>query len=439
LIFDPQQSAFVWANSAGLMLLGVKSLARLAQDRLDRALPAAARLIAFANDEQGGLKHMALELWTPRGPVHLEAIVEHLVLSRDKTGVLIRSGGVALDRRKAEAIIDGVELPSTYAPELLVIEATPAASPGLAPVISPHCRQSVELSHEDRETLREIARLIREGELVELPSHGHSSAADRVNMGMADVSEEKAPTGQAGVSKPGEVNAPPALQFDNDPMRLLAEVSHELRTPLTAIRGYAELIAAKPGDLRVADRARHIIDAADHVLALIGDILDAREIARGQADLVFTDVDLAHELAQAAAMVRPQAAKAGVALVSAPVSGLPKVVADARRVRQVIVNLAGNAIKFTAAGGSVRLDAAYAADGGVVVTVSDTGRGMAPAEMETLLGAGASEQRPASRGIGLPLSRALAEANGARLSIESRSGLGTVARLSFPASSVVPP
>jgi signal transduction histidine kinase len=216
-------------------------------------------------------------------------------------------------------------------------------------------------------------------------------------------------------------------------------VSHELRTPLTAIRGYAELIAAKPGDLRVADRARHIIDAADHVLALIGDILDAREIAAGQADLVFTDVDLAHELAQAAAMVRPQAAKAGVALVSAPVSGLPKVVADARRVRQVIVNLAGNAIKFTAAGGSVRLDAAYAADGGVVVTVSDTGRGMAPAEMETLLGAGASEQRPASRGIGLPLSRALAEANGARLSIESRSGLGTVARLSFPASSVVPP
>jgi signal transduction histidine kinase len=73
-------------------------------------------------------------------------------------------------------------------------------------------------------------------------------------------------------------------------------VAHEIRTPLTAVRGYAELIAGKPDDARVADRARHIVDATDHALSLVADILDARLIASGQADMVFTDVSLGYEI-----------------------------------------------------------------------------------------------------------------------------------------------
>jgi signal transduction histidine kinase len=431
LIFDPRISAFVWANGAGLLLFGVKSLARLAQDRLDRALPAAARLIAFAEAEASGPADMTLDFWTPRGPVHLEAVVERLALSRDQTGVLIRSGGVVLDRHKAEAILNGP------AHELHVVESETAArfeAQELAPVVEAQCRQSLEISREDQETLREIARLIREGELTTLPERPVQAAAapppPEVPAAMP------VPAATAPIHQTSGDETPASIAFDSDPMRLLAEVAHELRTPLTAVRGYGELIAAKPADPRVGDRAHHIVDAADHALALIADILDARQIAMGQAGLVFTDVDLAAELAQTAAMLAPQAAKAGISLIVEAGLTLPKVVADARRVRQVLVNLASNAVKFTATGGTVRLGGAFMADGHVEVTVADTGRGAATSE--TGDGRVLAVHRRGN-GIGLPLSRALAEANGARLSVESRPGAGTLARLVFPASCVVPP
>lgn len=443
LIFDPAQSAFVWANGAGLTLFGVKSIARLTQDRLDRALPAAARLIAFAGEVEGGARAMPLDFWTPRGLVHIEAVVERLALSRDKTGVLIRSGdaemlkdtGLRPREQDLETTATGPNI------SLVMASPTPPPEPALAaPTIAAECRTSAELSREDEVTLREIARLIREGELTELPDRRPVIGAMQPDAAGEPAGNE----GTAGIPPardPSSANTIGAeeLAFDSEPMRLLAEVSHELRTPLTAIRGYAELISTRPDDARVGDRARHIVEAADHILALIGDILDARQITTGQADLVFTDVDLAVEIEQAAAMVAPQALKAGVTLLVMPAPGVPKVVADARRVRQVLVNIAANAVKFTAPGGTVRIGAVYAADGGVEVSVGDTGRGMAPAEMEAALGVRPAAPGRAGRGIGLPLSRALAEANGARLSIGSRPGIGTLVHLTFPASSVVPP
>jgi signal transduction histidine kinase len=439
LIFDPQQSAFVWGNAAGLMLLGVKSLARLSQDRLDRALPAAARLIAFAEAEDASPAQMSLDLWTPRGSVRLQATVERLALSRDKIGVLIRSGGVAIDRRQAEPILVGAGDPELASTELRAVEAASpgaASAPATEPGIETHCRQSVETSGEDQETLREIARLIREGELTTLPERRPLAAVAHDATGHPI---EAAPASTQLASREPDERLPSTLEFDSDAMRLLAEVAHELRTPLTAVRGYGELIAAKPADRRVEDRAKHIVDAVDHALALITDILDARQIALGQAGLVFTDVDLRAEIEQAAAMVGPQAAKAGVTIAIDVASDLPKVVADARRVRQVLVNLVGNAIKFTAAAGTVRLGGGYTPEGGVEIVIADTGRGMAPAEMEAVLGERARARPHRAPGIGLPLSRALAEANGARLSIESGLGAGTTARLSFPLSCVVPP
>lgn len=443
LIFDPAQSAFVWANGAGLALFGVKSIARLTQDRLDRALPAAARLIAFAAEAEGGARAMPLDFWTPRGLVHVEAVVERLALSRDKTGVLIRSGDVEMRRETVDRPREPAAETDVAGPDLSLVPTAPRPPLQLtlaAPALVAECRTSAELSREDEETLREIARLIREGELTELPDR-----RPVIGAAQSDAADEPAGSEGAASATPTQISNSPApdaageLAFDGEPMRLLSEISHELRTPLTAIRGYAELISARPEDARVGDRARHIVEAADHVLALIGDILDARQIATGQANLVFTDVDLALEIEQAAAMIAPQALKAGVTLLAMPAPGLPKVVADARRVRQVLINIAANAVKFTAPGGTVRIGAAYAADGGVEVSVSDTGRGMAPAEMTAALGVPAAAPRRAGRGIGLPLSRALAAANGARLSIDSRPGIGTLVSLSFPVSSVVPP
>lgn len=447
LIFDPEQSAFVWANAAGLSLFGVKSIARLAQDRLDRALPAASRLVAFVDGETEAPAEMALDFWTPRGPVRLTAVVERLALSRERIGVLIRAGGVAIDKQRAEAILRSVA--PVPPPEPL-----PEAPAVALPEIEAQCRHSLEISQEDAETLREIARLIRQGELSRLPDPS-SFAPESQEGSQLRIAPEPAPGPVADVLPPmigplavGPTVAPPlaapkalagtipGLDFDGEAMRLLTEVAHELRTPLTAVRGYGELIAARPDDAKVGDRARHIVSAADHALALIADILDARRIATGTAELVFTDVDLGEELAAIATMVAPQASAAGVSIEVECPAGLPKVVADARRVRQVLLNVTGNAIKFTAGGGRVRLSGHYAADGTVEILVSDTGRGMASEEADALLHVSAPRR---SRGIGLPLSRTLAEANGARLTIDSEVGVGTTVRLAFPSSCVVPP
>lgn len=452
LIFDPEASAFVWANAAGLALFGVKSIARLSQDRLDRALPAASRLIAFAANEDEALAEMALDFWTPRGPVRIEAVVERLVLSRERVGVLIRAGGVAIDRRRAETILKSV--PPAPPPELKAVESVETEPPLTGfPEIEARCRHSLEISQEDAETLREIARMIRQGEasplpdvssidpyLADEPYEAHSEQALCAPLEMREERALPAPGGTKAATAPASPATSaqdiPSLDFASDAMRLIAEVAHELRTPLTAVRGYGELIAGRPQDTQVAERAGHIVRAADHALALITDILDARLLSTGKSELVFTDVDLSHELVETAAMLAPQARATDVAIEVAPKEAVPKVVADARRVRQVLLNVTGNAIKFTSARGSVRLSTHYTAEGAVEVLVSDTGRGMAASEAAAHLGTPAARNRG---GIGLPLSRALAEANGARLLIESHPGAGTTVRLVFPPSCVVPP
>lgn len=448
LIFDPEASAFVWANAAGLALFGVKTLTRLSQDRLDRALPAASRLIAFAANEEEALAEMALDFWTPRGPVHVAAVVERLVLSRDRIGVLIRSGGVAIDKQRAEAILKSVP---PAPPELRAVETVDPAPPLTGfPEIEAQCRHSLEISQEDAETLREIARMIRQGEGAQVPD-APSTEPDPADEPMPAQAEqplsvpvERAMPEDGQGTVPVTVASaamPPAqeiarLDFESDAMRLIAEVAHELRTPLTAVRGYGELIAERPQDAQVGVRAGHIVRAADHALALITDILDARLLSTGKAGLVFTDVDLGHELVEVAAMLAPQARAAEVAIEVVPAGAVPKVVADVRRVRQVLLNVTGNAIKFTSARGAVRLTTRYTVEGAVEVLVSDTGRGMAAGEVEAHLDASPSRR---TRGIGLPLSRALAEANGARLLIDSHPGAGTTVRLVFPSSCVVPP
>jgi signal transduction histidine kinase len=138
-------------------------------------------------------------------------------------------------------------------------------------------------------------------------------------------------------------------------------------------------------------------------------------------------------------MISPQAATAKVEVAVEVEPGLPRVVADARRVRQVLVNLMTNAVKFTATGGHVCIEARYLPEEGAEVVISDSGRGMSDAEIATLSAGGPPGVARRRRGIGLPLSRALAEANGARLTIDSRPGAGTTVRIRFPLSCVVPP
>ncbi len=173
---------------------------------------------------------------------------------------------------------------------------------------------------------------------------------------------------------------------------------------------------------------------------------------RPQSDplLTFVDLDVAELVKATIAATAPLATASGLTLEGAYGTRLPHVIADARCVRQILLNLIGNALKFTPRGGSVGITVTHADDGLLRVTVQDTGPGMPEDAIARAVAAGASaaeqlrnpdpiaHRRGGGLGLGLPICHALAAANGARLEISSAGGAGTRADLVFPADRVVP-
>jgi signal transduction histidine kinase len=219
--------------------------------------------------------------------------------------------------------------------------------------------------------------------------------------------------------------------------RFLATMSHELRTPLSAVIGYAEALMGGPDPSQVAEFAAAVREAGRQLLGLIDDILDVARAGGPDTAVGRAPVDaaaLADALAEAA---RAQAAEAGVSLAVEASPGLPQARVDERRLRRVLAALVGNAIKFTPAGGSVRIALRADARGGLDIAVVDTGIGMAPEDIPrafepfTQLDSSHARHFPGS-GLGLHLARMLAEAMGATLGLDSSPGAGTTATLRLP-------
>lgn len=219
--------------------------------------------------------------------------------------------------------------------------------------------------------------------------------------------------------------------------RFLATMSHELRTPLSAVIGYSEALLGQPDPAQVTEFADAVRQAGRQLLGLIDDILDVARAGGPNEALGRTPVDvaaLAHALAEA---TRDMAAEAGVSLAVEAPPGLAGARMDERRLRRVLLALIGNAVKFTPAGGSVRIAARPDPAGGLVIDVADTGIGMArediPRAFEpfTQLDSSNARRFPGS-GLGLHLARMLAEAMGATLTLDSSPGSGTTATLRLP-------
>ncbi|WP_374673171.1 ATP-binding protein [Ideonella sp.] len=222
--------------------------------------------------------------------------------------------------------------------------------------------------------------------------------------------------------------------------QLLSRVSHELRTPLNAILGFTELCRRQAGDQApLADWLLHIANAGQHMLRLVDEILDTAAAEAGRLPLALEAVRLQDVLPDSLAGVGPQAQAAGLH-VQAPASQALalRVRADRRRLRQVIDNLLSNAVKYTPRGGRVDLDAQATGDE-VVLRVCDTGPGLDEAQMQQLFERfsrlGAQRLGVPGTGLGLALSRTLAEAMGGRLDAHSRPGEGCVFELRLPAAS----
>ncbi|MGH6968163.1 MAG: sensor histidine kinase [Stellaceae bacterium] len=222
--------------------------------------------------------------------------------------------------------------------------------------------------------------------------------------------------------------------------QFLANMSHELRTPLNAIIGFSEVMLAEVmgplGDRRYNEYARDIHNAGKHLLEIISDLLDMSRIEAGKYDLDAEWLDLGELVDGVVRIVRGRAREAGLSLQAAAV-GWSSVFCERRALRQVLLNLLGNAIKFTPAGGRIDVTAKAAADGSLVLCVTDTGIGIAAQNIPQALAPFGQVERTLSRahggvGLGLPLSRRLVELHGGHLEIASALGAGTTVSVVLP-------
>jgi signal transduction histidine kinase len=218
----------------------------------------------------------------------------------------------------------------------------------------------------------------------------------------------------------------------------LANMSHELRTPLNAIIGFSEVLLEKMfGDLtpKQEEYQHDILESGRHLLSLINDILDLSKIEAGRMELEPTEFDLAATLEGCVTLVRERAIRHGIGLELALAEGLPCIVADERKVRQVVLNLLSNAVKFTGDGGRVTL-AAVSDDGSVEVSVSDTGVGIAPEDQEAIFEefrqVGSDAKKREGTGLGLALTRRFVELHGGRIWVKSAPGEGSTFSFTLP-------
>ena len=217
----------------------------------------------------------------------------------------------------------------------------------------------------------------------------------------------------------------------------LASMSHELRTPLNAVIGFSDVLLERMfGELneRQEEYVRDIRDSGRHLLELINEILDLSKVEAGRMELEVGALSLPDLLEHGLAMVRERAARhrIAIALEVAPEVGV--VWADELKLKQVVLNLLTNAVKFTPDGGSVDVTAALAGDE-VQVTVRDTGVGIAEAEQERIFEAfqrGGREARAEGTGLGLTLSRRIVELHGGRIWLESAAGAGSTFGFAIP-------
>jgi anti-sigma regulatory factor (Ser/Thr protein kinase) len=219
-----------------------------------------------------------------------------------------------------------------------------------------------------------------------------------------------------------------------------AKLAHEIRTPLSAVISYAEVLKDEHfgplGNACYRTYASNIFESARHVLRLVDGMLQSFVDRSSASRLTFTNVAADDVIESCLVLARPVAERAGVELVASLPPNPPQVVADELSLKQILLNLLANAIKFSRRGDRVRVCALNAATGAFEISVADTGPGMVqPDSGRCPPPAGG---RKAGLGFGLPLAKALAEANGASLKIDSELGRGTCVTITFGKDRVVP-
>jgi signal transduction histidine kinase len=219
----------------------------------------------------------------------------------------------------------------------------------------------------------------------------------------------------------------------------LANMSHELRTPLNAILGFSEVLAERMfGEVneKQAEYLQDILSSGRHLLSLINDILDLSKVEAGRLELELGRFHLPTTLDNALTLVRERATRHGITLTQTVAEGVGDIVADERKVKQILLNLLSNAVKFTPEGGRVGLTATTA-DGVVTISVRDTGIGIAPEDQAAIFEEFRQVGREDARkqegtGLGLTLAKKFVELHGGRIWVQSQVGQGSTFSFTLP-------
>jgi PAS domain S-box-containing protein len=356
------------------------------------------------------------------------------ILDTATDGVLVldRTGRVLSANRSAEALFG--------------YEAADFAKLSFGDLFAPESRHSV-LDYFDRvakngsvlDTGREAIGLVRQGGLAPLYfTMGRIAAGEKLCAVLRDITAWKRSEEELISAKQQAERASTAKS------EFLAKISHEIRTPLNAIIGFAEVMMEERFGAVANDRYRQYLRdihaCGGHLIALLNDLLDLSKIEAGKLELSFVSINLNDLVQQCVAILQPQANRERVIIRTSLPPSLPPIVADARSVRQIALNLLSNSIKFTGAGGQVIVATALNDAHEIVLRVRDTGPGMSEQDLQTALEPFrqlATTSRAGSAGLGLPISKALAEANRARFNITSQIDEGTLVEVAFPATRVL--
>jgi PAS domain S-box-containing protein len=358
------------------------------------------------------------------------------VLETATDGVLVvdRDGMIAASNHSAEALFgyESHEITNRSFVDLFAPESHRAAREYLDGLV----RAGVASVLNDG---REVIGRVREGGLIPLFMTIGRVAENKFCIVFRDITQwKRAEEDLTNAKREAEKASSAKSDF-------LAKVSHEIRTPLNAIIGFAEVMIEERfgplGNERYRQYLKDIRTSGEHVISLVNDLLDLSKIEAGKLELNFVSVSLNDVVQQCVAIMQPQANRERIIIRTSLQPTLPPVVADERSIRQIVLNLLSNSIKFTGAGGQVIVSTALTDRGEAVLRVRDTGIGMSDKEIETALEpfrqVATSGRAGSGTGLGLPLTKVLAEANRATFTIKSAVDAGTLVEIAFPATRVL--
>jgi len=433
-LWDGIAGRIYWANDAGLEFWQAEHLDDIQAMQFDHAMPALRRLRKLSLSELPDRgRDEKLMFWTRTGNKHV--ICNCVKIHVDGYGelLLMRLRGEEKDK------VRSIKADAKSATDQSAVEHKPATAPDKT---SEHGAAGKLLDGDDvAATLREIARQVRaESKFSEPQINNPKQPSDKSDQRDERGHHEQHTNDEIPPKTEPGIQAPKTNDGSIEDVEFFAKISHEVRTPLNSILGFSELMMQERfGAVENAKYAEYIIDiheSAVLALSLINDVLDLSRMVAGQFDVSAEEIGINDLSRSMMRIMRPQAEKRSIRLKTELASHEILINAGHRSMKQVLLNLLTNAIKFTGQGGSVTIKTGLENSKTAYVKICDTGSGMTKIEVDTVMRPFSQLKRNAEHvegtGLGLPITKALVDANGGQFVIKSTPDIGTEVKVLFP-------